>query len=228
MHPLDEPLFSSQHAAAKHDYWARWEYLPEDWERFDQLDWGSARRTFWLQIIVLLLIAVVVVSVLLLLFNSTMQGLSPQETSQFARGDTFFIGLALFLIAVLGGSYVFQSGWLPLQEARKRHQARLSGPHRITIGKVSIFSQSLWLAGQHFPLQDISITLTDVKLTFEPLALHLRRKHSRIASRTSRWYDTIRILLPSGHEQEASQLLARFQQETILSLRQKSAPAEPL
>lgn len=228
MHPLDEPLFSSQHAAARHDYWARWEYSPEDWERFDQLDWGSAQRTLWSQIAVLLLIAVVVVGALLLLFNSMMQGLSPQETSQSAGGAAFFIGLALFLIAVLGGSYVFQSGWLPLQEARKRHQARQSGPHRITIGKASIFSQSLWLAGQHFPLQDVSITLTDVKLTFEPLALHLQRKHGWISSRSSRWYDTIRILLPSGHEQEASRLLARFQQETILSLKQKSAPAEPL
>lgn len=228
MHPPDEPLFSSQRAAAKQEYWARWEYSLEDWERSDRLDWASAQRTFWLQVAILLLLAVVILIVLAIIFNRVMQGLTPQEAANAFTFEIFLTGLFIVLLACIGGSLIFLWGWPPLQEARKRHIARQSGSHRITIGNISAFSQSLWLAGQHFPLQSASITLTRVKLTYAPLALHLRRKHGRPATRTSGWSDTMRILLPPGHEQEASQLFRRFQQETILSSKRKDVPAEPL
>jgi hypothetical protein len=230
MYPLDEPLFPThQHAPAQQQYWARWEYSPEDWNHFERLDWTSAWHAFWRLIVLWLLVSVVISADLVIVLNSTMHGLAPTDTPNAFEVEVFLVVFFIAVLASVGSSCIFLWGWLPAQEARQRHRARQVGPHRVTIGPVTVFSQSFWLAGQHFPLQDASVTLTRVTLSAEPPALHFRRRHGRtLTTRTSGWYDTVRILLPSGHEQEVELLLQRFRQETMLASKQKSVPAEPL
>jgi hypothetical protein len=55
--------------------------------------------------------------------------------------------------------------------------------------------------------------------------LCLRRKHLEL--RQSSWIDTMLILVPAGHEAEATQIVARFRAETIASLKKDAIPAEP-
>jgi len=230
MDPLDEPLFSThQHAHTQQQYWARWEYSPEEWKRFERLDWTSARHALWLLIALWLLVSVAITVGLVIVLHSMTQGLPPKDASNAFTFEVFLVGFFMVMLASIGSSCIFLWGWLPSQEARQRHRARQMGPQRVTIGNVRVLSQSLWLAGQHFPLQHTSMTLTRVTLSAEPLALHFRRRHgSTLTTRTSGWYETVHILLPSGHEQEAELLLLRFRQETILASKRKDVPVEPL
>jgi hypothetical protein len=81
--------------------------------------------------------------------------------------------------------------------------------------------------GAHIPLQELFIKLLKVKLSSRPpLVLSLHRRHS-IRSGSGTWRDTIYLLVPRGHEEEAGQLVERLRTETIGASKKKNVPAEP-
>lgn len=113
-------------------------------------------------------------------------------------------------------------------EARKRHLARKTGSRKVTVGSPSSWSlpeQGLWLAGTFIPLQTTFLLLKEVRMTEQPPLLHLRRRHVEL--KQSNWDDTVRILVPRGHEAEARQLVARFRAETIAPHTKDTSPREP-
>jgi hypothetical protein len=200
------------------DSWARWEYSPEEWKRFEQLDWGRARNT-------LLAVAVVTVAVFMgftAFVFMNVNASSPQTSFPDYSILLLMTPLMLFM-AFLLTYFLAGRRWL---EARKRHLARRSGPGRVTIGAPSsFFEQGLWIAGTYVPLQETFLELASVRMTQNPPMLHLRRTHVEI--RQSSWHDTIHILVPYAHEAEAARLVERFRIETIAPLHKDTAPTEP-
>jgi len=65
-----------------------------------------------------------------------------------------------------------------------------------------------------------------VKMNPNPPQLRFRRRHNENYQRFS-WFDTIHVLVPPGHEEEAHHLLERFHRETIGAKTRISTPAEP-
>src|SRR5229473_4702267 len=93
MDPLDEPLFSThQHAHTQQQYWARWEYSPEEWKRFERLDWTSARHALWLLIALWLLVSVAITVGLVIVLHSMTQGLPPKDASNAFTFEVFLVG----------------------------------------------------------------------------------------------------------------------------------------
>lgn len=202
---------------ARPNYWIRWEYDTGEWELFDRLDWGKAWHRLLLAIAITALLYTGIVS----LFEMALW-LSPSNTALLF--PALFVPLLLLLPAFFI-SYFF--AWLRFGEARKRHLARQSGPQRVTIGSPHLFDQDMWLAGVHFPLQELFIELLKVKVfSHRPLVLSLCRRHS-LRSGSGTWRDTIYLLVPRGHEDEVGQLVERFRTETIGASKRHYAPAEP-
>ena len=117
--------------------------------------------------------------------------------------------------------------WLRLREAKTRHLARQHGPHRVTIGSPHLFDQDMWVASEHIPLQELFIELRKAELSFGPplvLSLHRRLK---IRGGNGTYRDVIYLLVPRGHEAEASQLVEHFRAETIGAWNRKNVPSEP-
>ena len=198
---------TSRHQEHSDRVWAHWEYSAEEWALFDQIDWQAARRVYWLPNIVGTVAYLLVVAVLALLFQSSTSGLVLMVA--------FILLVILFLIFVLRiRSY---------SEAMKRHQARQSQgqAHTVTFSK-----DGVWEAGIHFPLHGILMNLLKVKLTFQPTVLHFRRELLHL--RQSNEYDTLRVLVPSGHEEEAARLMQRFQIEVIEASKKPYNPPEPV
>lgn len=200
------------------EYWARWKYSPEEWKRFDQLDWGRACA---------LLLAVAVGSVAVgmgfVAFVFTNLYADPLQTTSPNYVTLAILAPMMLLIAFLLTYFLAGRHWL---EARKRHQARKSPSRRVTIGKLSsLKDQGLWLAGTFIPLQEMFLELKSISMTQNPPLLHLRRKHLYL--RQSSWYDTMPVLVPRGHEAEAAHLVERFRAETIASLKKPASPREP-
>jgi hypothetical protein len=202
-------------------YWARWDYTADEWKQFDKLDWGRA--------INMLLITAVIIVPLCTIFPAfiLMQVLSTPDTAYSAFDIVMLVLLMVFVAFLLPASLLtyFIAG-RPLEEARKRHRARKSGPRRVTIGTLSsLNSQGLWQAGTYEPIQEMFLNLTKVKMTENPPLLHFQRKHLEI--RQSSWHETMRVLVPHGHEAEARQLVERFRAETIASNKKDYTPPEP-
>lgn len=198
-----------QHRNHSDRVWAHWEYSAQEWELFDHIDWRAARRAYWLLNIVGTLVYLLIVAVVALLSLFSAIG----ETQIFLV--TFFPLVILFLMFVLRiRSY---------REAKKRHQARQSQgqTHTVTFSK-----DGVWEAGTHFPLHGILTNLRMVNLTFQPTVLHFRREHIRL--RQSNEYDTLRVLVPYGHEEEAARLMQRFQVEVIDASKKTYNPPEPV
>ncbi len=198
-------------------FWAKWDYSEEEWRLFDQLDWGRARNRLITTAVLVALVCFLFFSLIFLGFVS-----APDSASSVP-----FLAI-IFSLTLLGLTFLltFAITGRPFWEARKRHQARRTGPHRLTIGSLSTFNdQGLWEAGTFFPLQETFLSLRSVKMTEHPPVLHLRRKHVEI--RQSSWHDTLRVFVPRGHEAEARQLVERFKAETIGSRKRSYTPAEP-
>ncbi len=129
--------------------------------------------------------------------------------------------MLLFALVIIG----FTTRGADFREARQRHIARLKGPRRVTIGNVSLLDQAIWQADLYVPLQEIFRHLLKVKMVENPPQLVLHRKRTRL--RQSGWRDTIHLLIPHGHEEEARQLVERFRIETIEARRKGFIPKEP-
>ncbi len=203
-------------SATRPSHWARWEYTPEEWTRFDQLDWGGAKRRLLLFIVCAALPFLLILSFFLIIFFSV------ATTEPDALFPLLFVPGVLLFVLVIIGTAILGRGF---REARRRHMARLSGSRRVTIGNVSLFDQAIWQADLYVPLQELLLDLVSVKMTENPPQLVFRRKH--VGLRQASWRDTIHLLIPHGHEDEARQLVERFRTETIGARRKGFTPKEP-
>jgi steroid delta-isomerase-like uncharacterized protein len=201
--------FTAPQPAKVSEYWARWEYSPEEWERFDQLDWGRATTALLVSAIGSVALTMGFVAFLTI-----------------STSDNFVPVLLIPMMLLMSFLLTYFLAGRRWMEARKRHQARKTGSRRVTIGVPSSFhDQGLWLAGTYIPLQETFLELKSVHITENPPLLHLRRKHVEI--RQSSWHDTVPILIPRGHEAEAAYLVERFRAETIAPLKKDTSPSEP-
>lgn len=206
----------SEQFPTRPNYWAHWEYTPEEWTRFDQLDWGSAKRRVLLFIVCAGLPFLLILSFFLIIFFSV------ATTEPDALFPLLIIpGVLLFVLVIIGLTIPGRD----FREARQRHSARLKGSRRVTIGNVSLLDQASWQAGLYVPLQELLLDLVSVKMTENPPQLVFRRKH--VGLRQASWRDTIHLLIPHGHEDEARQLVERFRTETIGARRKGFTPKEP-
>lgn len=201
--------------------WVHWDYSPEEWALFDRMDWRMGRLVAtWL----LISLPIALVAALFFFFLG-----GPSVV-----GPTF----ALTLLAVFGVCWlvsVSNSSW-----GRVRHQARRKRgqPHRVTLSK-----DGVWLAGTHFPLNgeittrveevtfiSVRVFLEEVTMTSEPTVLHFRRAMAVTSSRGAA-PETLHLLVPRGHEEEAARLMQRYHLEVIEPnkqwLERLNAPSEP-
>jgi hypothetical protein len=172
--------------------WLHWEYSPEEWLRFDALDWRPRRR-----VLAGLLFGLVIAL--------------PTTITAFLVGYAV-LGLlgAVGILAVVTAVNFWLSelvGW-----DKRRHQARKApqAPHRVTFGK-----QGLWVAGIFCTFDH---GLKQVRMTARPPALYFRAfitttnpQHTS----TTTGMDRMRILVPRGCEEEAARLVERYQSEVI-------------
>lgn len=167
--------------------WAHWDYTPEEWARFDAIDWKPRRRACFC-----VLMGLISISGGLILYASA----------------GFVAGLLTFVILALTMFFFF---WISRYTgAALRHKARQQAAQPYT---VTIANQGIWEAGTYFSLEN----LAKVTLTTQPPVLHFRSNMiytETDASDTPASY-RIAILVPHGHEEEAAQLLQRFQTEVI-------------
>ena len=199
-----------------HDYWVRWEYNEEEWSRFDEVDWRSAVRRLIFWIAGFIVVCIISIAIVPWIIDSQDTTLSPLSTV-FVASISILPAFVILLIM-----YIVRCYW----PARQRHKARMVGERRVTIGKLSIGSQSMWMAGLHISIQEIFLNLQGVDLlTTKPQVLRFRRKH--VGIRQSSWYDRVHVVVPHGHEDEGRRLQQRFYSETIAS-RKRRAPDEPV
>ncbi len=199
-------------------FWARWEYSDSEWQLFDRLDWGRARRrcTLYLTAIAVLYLAGAG------FFETLVLGSLAEQPGLLI--PAIFIPLLLLLpIVFLVAFFV----WLPVREAWRRRRARRHGPKRVTIGNPHLNDQEIWLAGTLFPLQELFVELRKVKLSSRPpFVLSIYRRHS-IRTGSGTWRDATYLPVPQGREEEARRLVERFQMETIGASRRRIVPREP-
>ena len=194
------------------EYWARWDYTPEEWKQFDAYDWGRAVTNLLICIVVTILLCLVAAIFIPTSSSSPTLNPLPDRIGIFC---VLLIPISLVAYALVGRQW-----W----EARKRHIARKSDSRRVTIGNLVYGDQSLWIGGTFEPLQALFHKLHKVKMTENPPLLHLQRKHLGI--RQASWYDTIRILVPQAHQTEVTELVKRFQTQTMASSK-REPPREP-
>lgn len=182
--------------------WAHWEYSPEEWALFDRVDWQAVRLRYWLPNLALL-VCVLILGVVFF----------PQDIS------IVFLILGLTIVGV-----VFLIRAYAYHEAKIRHQAR---QNRTQPQKVTLSGQAVWEAGTYFPF----LALQSVRMTSQPAVLHFRRRR-RVFSNDGNGtnnYDTLRVLVPHGHEEEAMRLVERFRARIIeLNKPGTYTPPEPV
>lgn len=199
-------------------YWARWEYTPEEWQLFDQWDWGRAVRSFEkfmrdsARVYAILAVGLTLL-LLILRITGVMSSVSP-----LVFGVEILAVAAGQLVLVL--LYVVVIGALPLLSIWKRHRARWQEPRQVTIGNMlSSGNQAIWVGAQYVPLQNTFLRLSLVLLYEDiyrdtdeeryPPMLDFNRRLGPLN------IDTICVLVPHGHEEEARRLVERFKEETI-------------
>jgi hypothetical protein len=183
--------------------WAHWEYSPEEWAVFDRVDWRAAWLRYWLPN----LIPPVCLFILCVFFF---------HVNVF----TMLLALVAFALPPLAAVFIVRGYFY--REAKLRQQARQNRaqPHRVTFSK-----EGVWEAGTYFPLTGVFLSLQDVHMTSQPAVLHFRRKR---LIRNNYMYDTLRVLVPRGHEEEATRLIERFRTEVIEAKKPTYSPPEPV
>jgi len=196
-------LNNRRQEAPNNDAWAQWEYSPEEWARFDSIDWKPKRRVFFWSLMALLTLGA---------------GAGAYAISGFRSA------ILVFVVVALGMLFFF---WLSRYTgARKRHLARQKSvqPHRITIA-----GQGIWEAGTYFPLT----ALASVAMTAQPPVLYFRSTTVSTSTEESEVAASyrLRVLVPHGHEEEATNLVQRFRTEVIAAREQAGKralnPPEP-
>ena len=200
----------SQRASGSHGFaWAQWEYEPDEWGVFDQVDWVSVRNKSRLILILSPIIFLVITMVLWVL-------LAPS-----AKMAAFFLAFILLTPLIL----VMFAAVGTLRKAKKRYQARHNPaePQR----RVTFTSYAIWLSGTSFPFIAGSWHLESVHATANPTMLHFTLRLSPLPGEGggySDWPKTQRfhIPVPRSHEAEAEQLRQRYYAEVI---KEKKKPA---
>ncbi len=183
--------------------WAHWEYSPEEWALFDRVDWQAVWLRYWLPIllppVLLFLLGVVVFH----LFVPAMVMI-----------------MIAFVLPPLAAIFVLRG--YSYGEAKNRHKARKNSaqPQRVTFSQ-----EGVWEAGAYFPLTDVFLSLQSVSMTSQPTVLHFRRKR---LIRNNYRRDTLRVLVPHGHEEEAARLMQRFQAKIIAAQKPINTHPEPV
>jgi hypothetical protein len=224
-HLFDGPLSSvfsqisstinASNSTTQPHYWARWDYTPEEWQRFDRFDF--TRATIHMLIFAAISLFIYLLAVALFLSAALY---APDDSNTFLF---VFIPLMLLLLFLPLLFHIVRH-YVPRV---RRHRARVQQDiRRVTIGPISLGDQAIWEAGQYIPLQSLFFKLKRVQFKEQPVPrLHFRRRHLEI--RQSSWSDSIEIPVPTGHENEAQALVQRFHQETING-RGIFTPAEPI
>ena len=190
----------------------RWEYSPEEWTLFERVDWRPVNLTFW----VLASLNLLLLAGIGLAFWYMISSKDPNPVP--------FIVLIWMWIPVL---IFFLISTDRYGEARKRHRIRQREGHS---HKVTFNSKGLWEAGAYISLNDYPFVLNRVHINSEPPVLHFYQTRSR-GRKTTSYSNKISVLVPNGHEQEAADLVQRFQTEVIQAREQAwqrlTNPPEP-
>lgn len=185
--------------------WVHWEYTPEEWALFDRVDWRSAQLRYWLPN--------VIVPVALFLLSALLF-----QAGVFQVG---VLGAVSFILIVVMG-VLFMVRVYDYGEARKRHKARR---HQTQL-RVTLARKGVWEAGTFFELSG----LRTVRLTSQPTVLCFRCRHKTYdrTNNTTYNYSTVNVPVPHGRENEAAQLVERFN-EVIREIKQYKGynPPEP-
>jgi hypothetical protein len=193
--------------------WVRWEYMPEEWKLFENVDWRTHRLTFWG------------------LAGGTAASVIAAILPWFLFSDMGQL-LSVFLLALLGWCVclpLLMMSLVSYVDARKRHQARQQGPRTVTFA-----GEGVWEAGVFFPLNKfLEANLKKITMTFDPPVLHFRLLRMRWGTKwkASPTTTTVRVPVPHGQEEAAGFLQERFQTEVIQERVQRQkrlkSPPEP-
>ncbi len=188
--------------------WAQWGYSPEEWARFDAIDWRPRLRWLFSLLFGLIFAVGPVVSLVVTGINV----------------------LALVIVVGIVALVAPLAYWVSslFGDSRRRHQIRKKPdqPRRVTLS-----GKGVWVAGVFFTFDN---GLKKVKLTARPPVLSLRSLVVLRNPDNNMAYEgpsLIRLLVPRGHEDEAASLMQRYQTEVIDARKQERRrlynPPEP-
>lgn len=190
--------------------WARWDYTPDEWAAFDQLDWVPVRNR----------------SLLMLILSPTL--FLAITTISFLWGSPDQVGLllTLLLLLLIATIWLMIAAIAALIDTGKRHRAR----HKpAELPRVTLTASGLWLTGTYFPLREDFWHIKWVKMTTNPTVLHFKLRQTGIIEGHTTDIGlistrTIHIPVPRSHEAEAEQLWQRYDD---MVARSKKKPEHP-
>lgn len=170
------------------NHWAHWQYSQDEWQRFAEAEWTRTRgkaRTVPFKI----LGGLVVVCALLSLTSKDLK-----------LTDGLLVGAVLGVpIGILGGILTYVIG-------KSTYKKRLANVGEVYIGPKGVYQEGSYsgLKGYGLKLQKVEVQQGD------PSVLHFEVRDSRGRSTTT---TEIRVAVPRGQEQQATELVQRFQGE---------------
>jgi hypothetical protein len=196
--------------------WAHWEYGADEWALFDKIDWEATRRKSQLTTSIGSVMFLLVIGVLLFVVLTLIQPFNPATLVLVIVPAILLLTALIFLIGPASYS---------TSEAKKRYEARqnLTEPHKVTFSE-----KGVWEAGTYFGLNELFLKLKSVKLTAQPATLHFTITTSSLGRNSSGHVDTIHVLVPRYHEEEAAQLAQRYYSEVIDTSKKPYNPREPV
>lgn len=193
--------------------WAQWEYTPDEWAAFDQLDWVPVRNRSLLILVLspIIFLAIITISVL--------WG-SPDQVGPL---------LALFILLLTPFIWLMIAAIAALVDTGKRHRARRNPAES---PRVTLTGSGLWIAGTYFPLREGFWHIKWVKMTTNPTVLHFKLRQTGIIEGHTTNIGlvstrTIHIPVPRSHEVEAEQLWQRYD-DVVSMLKKKPEHPEPV
>jgi hypothetical protein len=203
-------LYSPSHgrarrAAALAQYWARWTYAEDEWQRFDRLDWARTRRWYGatLAMIPLVLCWWACIGPFVLETFLVHPGF-PSNTIPWIYYP--LIGF-IFLGAVATIVSFLRTEWKTYVAGKARHEERQApeSTRTLDIGPLGIYQ-----SGNRIPLVGPGLRLTDVYID--------RWDSSRLVFQMFRGQNIptgIGIPIPKGQEASAQELVERFKREVL-------------
>lgn len=193
--------------------WAQWEYTPDEWAAFDQLDWVPVRNR---SLLILVLSPIIFLAIITI---SLLWG-SPDQVGPL---------LALFILLLIAFIWLMIAAIAALVDTGKRHRARRNPAES---PRVTLTGSGLWIAGTHFPLREDFWHIKWVKMTTNPTVLHFKLRRTGIIEGHETDIGlvstrTIHIPVPRSHEGEAEQLWQRYD-DVVSMLKKKPEYPEPV